>query len=71
MKTIELSEQEIQVTIQLIDVAIKAGGLNVAEAGSIIAKKLTAHLQEPPTEVEDSPVFAEEPSDLEVVEAED
>ena len=67
MKTIELSEEEITVTIQLIDIAIKASGLNAAEAGSILAKKLGAHLQKPPTEVEESPVFAEEPPNLEVV----
>ena len=30
MKKIELTEEEIQVTIQLIDIAIKSGGLNVA-----------------------------------------
>ncbi len=65
MKTIELSEEEITVTIQLIDIAIKSGGLNVAEAGSILAKRFSSYLQDPPSAVEESPVFAGEPSDLE------
>tara|TARA_Y100001972_G_C7605609_1_gene303518 strand:+ start:934 stop:1140 length:207 start_codon:yes stop_codon:yes gene_type:complete len=62
---IDLSEEEIRATVQLIDLAVKAGGLQVAEAGSIIGKKLTAHIQQPVSEVEESPVFAEAPSDLE------
>jgi hypothetical protein len=68
MKPIEFTEEEIKVTLQIIDIAIKAGGLNVAEAATIIAKKFTSNLQEPPSEIEESPVFAGEPSDLEVVE---
>ena len=70
MKTIELSEEEIKVTIQLIDIAIKASGLNVAEAGCVLAKKFGFYLQEVPTEVEESPIFAEDPSNLEVLEEE-
>jgi len=69
MKKIELTEEEIQVTIQLIDIAIKSGGLNVAEAGSILAKKLGSHLQqESPEQPND---FATEPTDFEVVEDKD
>jgi len=71
MKTIELTEEEIQVTIQLIDIEVKARGRTAAEAASILAKKFGAHLQEPPTEVEDAPVFAEEAPELEVVEQND
>ena len=62
---IDLSEEEIRATVQIIDLAIKAGGLQVSEAGSIIAKKLMAHIQQPVSEVEESPVFAEATSDLE------
>jgi|TARA_R110002110_G_scaffold7168_3_gene36394 hypothetical protein len=60
---IELTDEEINALVQLIDVAVKAGGLNVAQAASVLATKLTAHLG-PPQEVEDSPIFAE-PADLE------
>tara|TARA_R110002020_G_scaffold70186_3_gene182237 strand:+ start:914 stop:1135 length:222 start_codon:yes stop_codon:yes gene_type:complete len=71
MKPIEFTEEEIKVAIQLIDIAIKAGGLNTAEAGAIIAKKLTSNLEQPPAQIEESPVFAGEPSDLEVVKEEE
>jgi hypothetical protein len=63
---IEFTDQEIDALVKLIDMAVKAGGLNVAQAGSILAGKLTAHLTPPSPEVEDSPLFAE-PADLEVV----
>ena len=63
-------DQEIDALIKLIDMAVKAGGLNVAQAGSILAGKLTAHLAPPAQEVEDSPLFAE-PADLEVVSKEE
>lgn len=69
MKTVELTEEEIQVTIQLIDIAIKSGGLNVAEAGSILAKKLGSHLQQ--ESPEQPKEFAAEPTDFEVVEDKD
>tara|TARA_R100001510_G_scaffold30020_1_gene26683 strand:+ start:1530 stop:1742 length:213 start_codon:yes stop_codon:yes gene_type:complete len=67
MKQIEFTEEEIKVTIQLIDIAIKASGLNAAEAGSILAKKLGSYLQ-PDSELEDSSPFAEKATDFEVVE---
>ena len=69
-KQIELSEEEINVTIQLIDLAIKAGGLNVAEAGSILAKKFGSHLRQQNAEPNSSE-FASEPTDFEVVEEKD
>lgn len=37
---IEFTEQEASVTLQLIDLAVKSGGMNVAEAGVVISKKL-------------------------------
>ncbi len=69
MKTIELSEEEITVTIQLIDIAIKSGGLNVAEAGAVLAKKLGSHLQQ--ASPEQPKELADEVTDFEVVEDKD
>ncbi len=40
MKTIELSDHEIKALIELIHLAIQAKGLDVAEAGVVLAKKL-------------------------------
>ena len=53
MKSIEFSEGEINALVQLIDIAVKAGGLNVAQAGAALAQKLTGQ-----SEVETSPIFA-------------
>jgi thiamine biosynthesis lipoprotein ApbE len=47
MKNVELSTEEIQALIQIIDLAIKSSGLGSAEAGVVLAKKLSAHLNEP------------------------
>ena len=52
MKTIEFTDQELQVLTQLLDIAVKAGGLNVAEAASVLAKKISQ-------EIEQTPQFAE------------
>ena len=46
MKNVELSTDEIKALIQLIDLAIKSSGLGSAEAGVVLAKKLSAHLEE-------------------------
>ena len=40
--TIELNEQEANALLQLIDIAVKSGGLNVAQAGVILASKVSA-----------------------------
>ena len=45
MKSIEFTQNELSVTIQLLDIAVKAGGLNVAEAASVICKKLGAYVE--------------------------
>lgn len=37
---IKLSEQEAKVLTQLIDLAVKAGGINVAEAAVVLVKKI-------------------------------
>lgn len=38
--TLTLKEEEKQALLQLIDLAVKAGGLQVAEASAAIAKKI-------------------------------
>ena len=65
MKSIEFNDNELDVLIQLIDIAVKAGGLNVAEAATAIYAKLKA----PSPTVEDAPLFAE-PAELENTEEE-
>ena len=47
MENVELSTDEIKALIQLIDLAVKASGLGSAEAGVVLAKKLSAHLERP------------------------
>ena len=48
MKTIEFTDQELQVLTQLLDIAVKAGGLNVAEAASVLArKKISQEIEQP------------------------
>ena len=37
---LKINEQEKNTLIQLIDLAVKSGGLRVAEAGVILAKRL-------------------------------
>lgn len=64
MKNVELSTDEIKALIQLIDLAIKASGLGSAEAGVVLAKKLSAHLEQPQEGSQEGS------SDFEVVEPE-
>ncbi len=59
MKSIEFTEGEINALVQLIDIAVKAGGLNVAQAGAALAQKLTGQ-----SELETNPIFAA-PEELE------
>tara|TARA_Y100001938_G_C8084496_1_gene431118 strand:+ start:170 stop:373 length:204 start_codon:yes stop_codon:yes gene_type:complete len=47
MKTIEFTDQELQVLTQLLDIAVKAGGLNVAEAATVLAKKISQEIERP------------------------
>ena len=47
MKTIEFTDQELQVLTQLLDIAVKAGGLNVAEAATVLAKKISQEIEQP------------------------
>ena len=47
MKTIEFTDQELQVLTQLLDITVKAGGLNVAEAATVLAKKISQEIEQP------------------------
>lgn len=40
MKTIEFTNEEINALVALLDIAVKAGGINVAEAALFLTKKL-------------------------------
>ena len=42
----EFSEQEVRVLASLIDIAVKSGGMQVAEAGVILSKKLANPIKE-------------------------
>ncbi len=45
-KTISLNQEEAQVLLNLVDIAVKAAGLQAAEAGVHFGKKLTVILNE-------------------------
>tara|TARA_Y100000361_G_scaffold151961_2_gene170405 strand:+ start:366 stop:566 length:201 start_codon:yes stop_codon:yes gene_type:complete len=40
MKTIEFTDNELNILVQLLDIAVKAQGLNVAEAAVVLARKV-------------------------------
>jgi len=40
MKTIEFTDEEINALVALLDIAVKAGGINVAEAAVYLTKKI-------------------------------
>ena len=40
MKTIQYTDNELSVLVQLLDIAVKAQGLNVAEADIALTKKI-------------------------------
>jgi len=54
---ISLQENEVNALLQLIDAAVKAQGLQVAEAGSFLATKISeqAKAQISPPEEEEAP----------------
>ena len=58
MKTIEFTDEEANALVQLLDLAVKAGGLNVAQAASLLAAKIGQQVTAPP-EVDTVPHFAE------------
>ena len=45
MIPVEFTPEEIRAALALCDIAVKAGGLQVAEAGFVIARKLEAALK--------------------------
>ena len=51
---LSLQENETNVLLQLIDVAIKAQGLQVAEAGSFLANKITEQVKTQSTSSEEA-----------------
>lgn len=65
MKTLKLSDEELAALVQLIDIAVKSQGLNVADAAVILANKVRQASIEPEQDdlfkeqVESSPQFAE------------
>jgi len=59
MTSIDFSEEELQALIQLMDIAVKSQGLNVAEAAVILARKVRESAAGPPPEVDSSPQFAD------------
>ena len=65
MKTIEFNDGELQALMQLLDIAVKAGGLQVAQAASILAGKVQSAIS--PASLEDQEIERSEmaePSDL-------
>lgn len=53
--TLNLSKQEVEVLVQLLDIAIKSGGLNVAEPAVVLYKKVEGVVKET-----DNPTVIEE-----------
>lgn len=51
MRTAKFTDDEIKAALQLIDLAVKAGGLNVAVAAITIAQRLQEAPQEPSPEL--------------------
>lgn len=48
MTAIEFTKEEATALIQLIDIATKSAGLNVAEAATVLAKKIAPATQDAP-----------------------
>tara|TARA_R100000482_G_C5017025_1_gene98161 strand:- start:290 stop:469 length:180 start_codon:yes stop_codon:yes gene_type:complete len=58
MAKIELSDDERRVLAQLIDIAVKAGGINVAKAATHLFDKIA--VEEPQLEAVESPEEGED-----------
>lgn len=56
MLNISFSNQEVQALLQLMDIAVKAGGLQVAPAAVVLQQKFVHALQEPQLVVDNGPV---------------
>lgn len=55
--TVTFTKEEAQALLQIIDIAVKSAGLNVAEAATVLAKKIDAAFK---TETSSTPVPTEE-----------
>ena len=54
MPKYEFNDNEVAVMKQMLDLAVKAGGMQVAEAGLVLMKKLATPIVEPePPKAED------------------
>jgi len=56
---LSLQQNEINALLQLVDVAVKAQGLQVAEAGSFLANKIGEQAKEQLPEPEENPEATE------------
>ena len=64
MKTIEFTDEEANALVQLLDIAVKAAGLSVAQAASVLVAKFGGP-SGPPQTVVDEPLFDEEEASIE------
>ncbi len=74
MTNIEFSDQELSALIQLLDIAVKSQGLNVAEAAVILANKVKGSAQPvapPVPEVDAEVEFADSIESPEEIETEE
>ena len=60
MVKLEITEQQAGALLQLIDISVKTGGLNVAEAGVFFSKLIQSQLTVPETEEGAAEEVAEE-----------
>ena len=71
MKTIEFTEEELSALIQLLDIAVKAAGLNVAQAAAVLVAKIneqagnSPELERTRVVTETEPEFAEADDSIE------
>lgn len=56
---LSLQQNEVNALLQLVDVAVKAQGLQVAEAGSFLANKIGEQAKEQLPEPEENPEATE------------
>jgi hypothetical protein len=64
MVTLELTEQQAGILNQLLDISVKTGGLNVAEAALFFSNTIQAQLT--PVEGEDGGEVAEQETEEEI-----
>ena len=52
MYNISFTQQELQALLALLDLSVKAGGLQVAPAAVVLQQKITSSLADPPAIVQ-------------------